>query len=301
MNSCNKLIIELERSRVYYFKMLSNPLFSGFDIKKSIKNELTELKRELDGHQITNFVYFLTSRKKVRININKSGYHLFSKHEYKLVLEIGKDRKEHIVKNIRFVKMCENSKPTIELTQNTIRIVYSEDCSQSFNIYDFLNIHKYNLDIHTEVHYVGHTNNPQDRPVELNHTGLSKVLLNISNDENDFFVYYNTFNIYAVLKQFYVIKNPKIFEKNNTNEFIQNIFINYFNSSLQVADRVREDGMLRNQIKYLKQNFFINNISCYFEVDKETDYFSFYHNNIHDFRHKFTIQLNKSKLEIIKE
>lgn len=295
-----KLLIELERSRVYYFRMLSNPIFPGVDTKKSVKNEMIELKNELDFYGIANFVYFLASREKVRINVEKSGYNFFDKNKYQLVLEIGRERKKHIIKNILFKEMCGNKKPHIELTRDTIKIIYSKDCSQSFNIYDFLNIIKYNLGIHSKVHYVGHTNNPDKRPVELNHTGLSKILLNISNEENDFFVYYNTFNVFLLNDNLF-LKNINIFEKNNTNEFVQNIFINYFDSALQRDNRVKEDGMLIRQIQYLKSKFSVSNISCYFEVGEESDYFSFYHGDSSNFRHKFKIQSDKSCIEIIKQ
>ena len=85
----------------------------------------------------------------------------------------------------------------VRVTDKFIRVWRSEDSSATYSVHDFIRGHKIPLGIHSHVHYVGITKNPQDRPINREHRGIADVLHNISNEANDFFLFVNTFKVLA--------------------------------------------------------------------------------------------------------
>lgn len=110
---------------------------------------------------------------------------------------IGKEERKFRVKYF-FRKLTQDGEikitPNIRVTEKFLYIEHEDGNSFVISVHDFVKENYIDLGIHTEVHYVGYTRHPHRRPVDFIHRGLSKMLYSVSNDDNDFFVYFSLFN-----------------------------------------------------------------------------------------------------------
>lgn len=290
-------LVEIQYSKICWFDLLINS-HEQVNTRKLIIDELAALKKEVENHLEKRFVYFICSRKKVRFNPKRKTKYGFFDRSIKLQLLIGKEKKPY---NIKFyVVSRETNKvitPKIELDERFITIHDFDDNQHVFSVHDFLREFHINLDLSSEVHYVGYTKNPDSRPTNGAHAGLTETLCNISTDDNDLLIYFNLFKVIARTDEMtrgitIVVPNSMTDEIDVDTEgkIIEKCFIEYFNPSSQNKNRSNEYDELRNNIFKLKNKHRIRSLHFHYEIDEDCDYFTLGSNSVSPSRsHVFTI------------
>lgn len=179
--------IDLINTDCIWYDMIINPP-DDIRTNKIIKNYLSAIQQHVRAHCEKRFIYFLGSRKKVRFSTKrKPKYNPFTK-KIVFTLLIGKEERKFRVK-YSFRKLTPNGEvkitPNVRVTEKFLYIEYENGNAFVISVHDFVKENYIDLGIHTEVHYVGYTRQPNRRPVDLIHRGLSKMLYSVSNDDKD--------------------------------------------------------------------------------------------------------------------
>ncbi|MBN6710452.1 hypothetical protein JFL47_04275 [Haemophilus haemoglobinophilus] len=306
-NLDKKWIVTLDKCHKFWFDLIVNPKQFGAEIntKDLIVNKLKEIEKEVHNHLDKRFIYFICSRKKIRFNLNKKIWrNPFTKYTHIPVL-IGNGTKKKFIK-IKFIDKKSTTQPKIQLTEKFISIFYEEGKAETFPIHEFLDLAKVNLDIYSKVEYVGYTKEPSRRPTNKSHAGLVDILYKISNEDNDFLIYFNTFCVRCIpvednIGLTFLINNALSDEVNIDIEgkIIEKSFISYFDSNLQDKNRKGEEGELKRNLLMLKSKFNINEIEFYYEQLNETDYTVFSSDYVKPMNaHYFSVSLVNDNLVI---
>ncbi|PJG84345.1 hypothetical protein [Conservatibacter flavescens] len=295
-----KWVITLDKYHKFWFDLIVNYKQLGDDIntKDLIVNKLRNIEEEVRSHLDKRFIYFICSRKKVRFNLKKKPWtNPLTKYTY-IHLLIGRDRIKKRIK-VKFIDANSSKSPKIKLNEKFIFIFYENGNTETVPIHEFLDLAKINLGICSNVEYVGYTNEPSRRPTNKSHAGLADILYKISNEDNDFLIYFNTFCVRAMqiesaLGINIVAENGLINEINADKEgkIIEKCFISYFDSNLQDNNKKSEEGSLKNNLFMLKSEFNISKIDVYYNQINETDYTLFSSNSVRAMNeHYFSVSL----------
>jgi len=310
-NSEKNWSIELSNSWMYWYDLLANPNDTGypFDTKKLIVEYLTNLKKKVEQSLEKRFVYFICSRPKIRFNTKKKPtYNPFTK-RYKFHLLVGKKGRKKTARIAFFnIKTEKFEKNKFEITEKYITITDSEGDKTTSSIHDFLSNAEVNFELPTKVEYVGYTKNPDSRPTNGAHSGLSDVLHNVSNEESDILIFFNLFKVstYASSQNQalnFLISNPMTNEINVDLEgqIIEKSFILYFDSDKQNKNKDNEKNELKNNLLKLSKENKIDSIRVYYEFERPTEYWLLSSSSIAPRAdHRFTVKLTDDNLEIIK-
>ena len=143
-------------------------------------------------------------------------------------------------------------------------------------------MHNIALGIASEIHYVGITKNPEDRPISREHRGITDTLYRISNEDNDFFIFINLFKVMSSAESakhglHFVIANSMIDEipTEEEGQIIEGALINYFNTELQQLNKRNESAILNNRLASIAKNNKIEFISLHMELEHPNEYFVF--------------------------
>jgi len=277
--------IDLINTDCIWYDMIINPP-DDIRTNKIIKNYLSAIQQHVRAHCEKRFIYFLGSRKKVRFSTKrKPKYNPFTK-KIVFTLLIGKEERKFRVK-YSFRKLTPNGEvkitPNVRVTEKFLYIEYENGNAFVISVHDFVKENYIDLGIHTEVHYVGYTRQPNRRPVDLIHRGLSKMLYSVSNDDNDFFVYFSLFNPRVISMNnncniMFNISNSQLdeVEVDNEGRIIENCFIRYFDPRLQDDDKDSKRSDLNKMFLDLVKNKMIKKISVNFQYEMKNEYFCFY-------------------------
>ncbi len=305
-NTWKDWLIEVQGSKIFWFDLLINS-HEQVNTRKLIIDELATLKKEVETSLEKRFIYFICSRKKIRFNQNKKPKYSFIDGSTKIQLLIGKDKKTY---NIKFWFASSETgkviKPKVDLDERFITIHDFEDNQHVFSVHDFLQAFNINLNLSSDVHYVGYTKNPEIRPTNGSHAGLTETLCNISTDDNDILIYFNIFKVIALTDEMtrgitMVVPNAMTDEIDVDTEgkIIEKCFIEYFNASSQNKNRNKEHDELRNNILKLKSDNKIRSLHFYYEIDGDCDYFTLGSDSVPPSRqHMFTITANENDFDI---
>lgn len=305
-NSKKEWLIELQQTKMYWYELLVNG-HEEIDTRRHIISQLKSLKKEVESCLEKRFIYFICSRKKVRFCINTppvpTPYYGFMK----LRVLIGREKtsKEFVVSAL----YDENSDlivPEIDSTGRFILFTHQSGRVISFSIHDYLLTFGVNLGLSTKVEYVGMTKNPNDRPLNGVHGGLSDVLYNVSNDDNDILIYFNLFKVIsnAARNEYnisYSIANSMIDEVKVEKEgrIIEKAFRFYFDSNTQIRHRPTERRELINDLKNISNECRIKCLHILFAVEGESEYYKFNSSLISPkHEHCFTVELAQNDISI---
>jgi hypothetical protein len=227
----------------------------------------------------------------------------------KLRVLVGRDKiiKEFVINTLH----DSFGNPIFPEFDDTGRFISFMDSIQGVNtvlsIHDFLLEFNINLDINTEVHYVGYTKNPHTRPLNGVHGGLTSTLCNVSNEENDILIFFNIFKVMCLAKNKKL--NFEFFSANSMTDeinvdqegfILEKSLIFYFDAKNQNKDKERERSEIVNNLKKIRDQHDINCVQIYYEVDSESEYYRFFSSKIPpDSRHLFTVKLDDDKLSVI--
>ena len=273
--------ITLQQSTCYWYELIVNPPDFA-NTKSTIGMMLDSLREEVEKTLEKRFIYFFASRPKVRFDTSRQPrYELFSK---KLVLHllVGREKRRVILKkrlrdpdgNLVF--------PRVELSDRFIRIINGSDSSETYSVHDFLQLADFRIGEPTAVHYVGITKDPGDRPLSRKHRGIADTLYNISNEENDFFVYINLFKVTAHASSaehniVFVAANAYTDEIKTDEEgaIVEGALIAYFECASQRLNKNRERSSFQGMLDEIAQANRIRSVAVHLEVERPSEYFAF--------------------------
>lgn len=298
--------VELSHSTCFWYDLLLHPP-EGFDTKQQIKDYLKKLQATVERELDKRFVYFLAARKKVRFCVSKKPRYSLIGNNLIFYVEIGAKKTRQKITTKIFDQMGKPIKPRIGISERFITIHYTEQFKATMPIHDFLQNCSIELGIYTEVHYIGYTNNPSARPINGTHRGLSDMLYKVSNEEHDFFVFYNLFKVTTIAK------NPSVginfYAANSmTNEIkvdeegriIEKTLIKYFNTEVQELNKPSEEGELENSLVRLATKNKINSVAIHIEMEEPNEMHMFCSRTVKpSTKHLFTSRIVNGAVEIV--
>lgn len=300
--------IALDRSDCFWYELIVNPP-DEFDTKKYALDYLKELQGAVETQLDKRFIYFLAARKKVRFSKAKKPKYSFFGSRLTLYVELGRERKlKKITTQVLDMQTGKPIKPAIEINDRFITFIFTPQSKVSIAVHDFLRNNAIELGISTEVHYVGYTKNPSERPINRAHRGLADTLYRVSNEEHDFFVYYNLFKVLSVASNQnaavnFCLANSMIDEVKVDEEgrIIEKALIRYFQTESQEVNRQSEEKELENSLIKLAAKHKIKSLSVHIEMDTPNEYYRFFSRSIDPSdKHIFTCQLSGNSVEIEK-
>ncbi|WP_350431135.1 hypothetical protein ABIS04_11365 [Shewanella sp. H8] len=299
-----RINIELSQSTMYWYELLVSN-FQDFDTPKLIKDDLKKQKKELNSNFKKHFIYFICSRKKIRFDITKKIKKVWFKDKVRIPLIIGKEKKKTSI-DITFIDRATGkfTLPKIDLYDKFITIHDLDGNKESYPIHNFLEKMGLDIGFPSKVEYVGYTMNPDTRPTNGAHTGLSDALYKTDNDDVDILLYFNTFNTICTSNQNGVdvsVENAKAKWLSVKDEgfFIEKSFIFYFDSVNQFRNKENESKELINLLKKFKSRNKIDNVLFYYEFIRDTEYWELTSTKCLPTRsHRFKVSLNGGKWQI---
>lgn len=307
-NSEKDWCITLQQSSCYWFELVVNPPDFG-DTKSGIGRILNNLRTEVEKTLEKRFIYFFASRPRVRFDTSRRPrFEFFSK---KLVLHVlvGRDKKRAILKTL--VRDIEGNviTPRIGLSDRFVTIFHGPDSSETYSVHDFLQYLDFvGIGAPTTIHYVGITKDPADRPFSRKHRGITDTLYNVSNEENDFFIYINLFKVSAHAKNhshgFVFVAANSMTDEIKTDEegaIVEGALIAYFECNSQRINRDKERASFRRQLDSVAKTNKIHSVAVHIEVEQPSEYFAFGSESVqHAHSHTFVFESVHGNLELTK-
>lgn len=298
--------VELSRADIYWYDLVVNPP-AELDTRKIIVDQLKSLKKSVEESLEKRFIYFICSRVKVRFDILK-------KHKYGLLdgkfyfhLLVGREKKRMAVNTVfRDAKTGSVIRPKIEISEKFISITDKYGNSITMTVHDFLMASNIDVGYPTLVQYVGYTKNPDIRPTNGVHGGLSEVIYKLSNEENDIFIIFNLFKVIvnavnSSRMMNFIIPNSMTDEIKTDLEgqILEKCLIFYFDSSNQTKNKKKEKLELIGNLNKIATNNKINSIQFHYEVDGDSEYWRLGSSNVEpNHRHLFSIEMINGKMNI---
>ncbi len=297
--------VELQQSSRYWYELIINDS-KEYPFRKNIFQELKELKNLVKEQLDKRFIYFITTRQKIRFSKTKKPRYAWFGNKLYVYLEIGANKKKKRIAVEVFDEKMQPVKFNVETTDTIISLIDKTGLKMSFSVHDFLEMNAVDLGITSEVHYVGYTKNPDTRPINGLHAGLTDTLYNTSKEEYDVFVYYNLFKVttQAANKAYginFVIPNSMTDEVKVDQEglILEKCLILYFDALNQNRNREKEKSELENHLIELANEFKIKRVIFDLEMEQPTEYFRFGSSAVETKdRHWFTCEMSESGVEI---
>lgn len=297
--------IELLRVTSLWYEFMMND--DWVEAKEQIVQGLKAYRATIDETCEKRFIYFIGTRKKVRFDTEyvptlENGI-------LKMQIEIGveKNKKEISLKLSDHFERVDAA--SVSFYEKMIIIDFDEDDSATIGVCDFVSMSGCDLDVSTNIHYVGLTKNPESRPISGQHRGLTKTLYENSSAEHDIFIFYNLFRVYSVSddpksNNYYTFANSMIDEVNVEDEgrIIEKLLILYFTPPSQRGNLKNEVGELKSKLLTLTTKYKINKINFSYELEERGGkMFCFGSSDIKSsFTHQFKCELSGGKILLSK-
>ncbi len=298
--------VELIQSTCFWYDLLLRPP-NGSDTKQHITDYLKQLQAIVESQLEKRFIYFLAARKKIRFCETKKPRYSFFGNDLVFYVEIGRERlRRKVTTRMVDVLTGQPIKPAVDVSDRFITFQFAPNHATSMSIHDFLQYSGVEIGIDTEVHYVGYTKNPSKRPIDGAHTGLSRMLHRVSNEEYDFFVFFNLFKVTSVAASStagmkFCIANSMIDEIKVDEEgrIIEKALIKYFNSEIQEINRENENAELGNSLERLAAKNNIKSVTIHIEMEEPSETHRFFSRTVNPSdKHVFTCRIEDGGVEI---
>lgn len=286
-NAQKNITIELQQWFQTWLHTITEPhnLHPDIDTSQVTRNFLRAFKNTVKESFDKKFIYFICSRKRVRFNVKKQPCSTFFRQKIKIYLII--ENRTHInitiSKNHPILSIINPSR--IIVTEENITFYDNDLNTVTMDVHKFLMEFNINLGISNRVEYVGLTVSPDERPTDLNHAGLSRILLGHAHKKElrDYFIYHHVFKVLNETQSSFginfLIANGWTDEIDIKTEadIIEKSFILYFGSDYQSKTVESDNSSLTNNLKKLLENNNIQKIRFYYELaDCSRDYATFY-------------------------
>ncbi|RZN98122.1 hypothetical protein EKG40_31420 [Pseudomonas moorei] len=311
-NAKKEWVVELQRYHMYWYDLVVNPqeVAEYFDTRQLIVDYLKRVKAEVEAELEKRFVYLICSRERVRFNTAKAtSYNPFTR-ATKLHVLIGRDRTKKTIRckffDVQRQRFC---KPKVELSEKYITITDARGDQVTLSIHDFLEATDISLGLDSRVEYVGYTKNPESRPTNGGHTGLSDTLHRLADDSRDSFIYFNLFKIITRANDEMSMLNFA-FANAMTDEvgvelegkILEKCLIFYFDAAGQNRNKKNELAELEKSLRKIFKEQKINKIRVHYEFEKPTEYGVFSSSKVRrNARHAFTVQATEHGVVITEE
>lgn len=299
--------VELSQSTCFWYDLLLHPP-EGFDTKQQITDYLKQLQVTVESQLDKRFIYFLAARKKLRFCVSKKPRYSFFGNDLVFYVETGRERiRKKVTTRIFDAQTRQPIKPPVEVSDRFITFHYTPNDKVSMSIHDFLQSSGIEVGINTEIHYVGYTKNPSERPINGAHRGLSDMLYRVSNEEHDFFVFYNLFKVLSIgMNQNapinFCVANSMIDEIKVDEEgrIIEKALIKYFSTEAQEINKENEEAELENSLEQLAAKNNINSVAIHIEMDEPSELHRFFSRSVKPSdKHVFTCRIGNDGVEIV--
>ncbi|QFY44222.1 hypothetical protein F6R98_17590 [Candidatus Methylospira mobilis] len=299
--------VELNNSTCFWYDLLPHPP-EGFNMKQQIADYLKQLQAIVESQLDKRFIYFLAARKKLRFCVGKKPKYSFFGNDLFFYVEIGRERiRRKVTTKILDSQTRQPIKPPVEISDRFITFHYTPDHKVSLSIHDFLQDSGIELGINTEIHYVGYTRSPSERPINGAHSGLSDMLYRVSNDEHDFFVFFNLFKVSSIGMNRsapinFCVANSMVDEVKVDEEgrIIEKALIRYFSTEAQDISKRNEESELENSLERLAAKNNINSVAIHIEMEEPSELHRFFSRSVEPSdKHLFTCRMRNGGIEII--
>jgi hypothetical protein len=297
--------VHLDYVHIFWYDLIVNSP-DKFDSKKIIFSFLKNLKLTVEENLEKRFIYFICSRKRVRFSTKRKPKYSVLLEKFKIYIEIGKEREESHI----FLPLFDREITSeIKITEKFIIFKKSDGSTITCSIHDLLLNFNISVGFDTQIHYVGYTKNPDSRPINGSHSGLSDVLYNVSNEDNDIFICFNLFKVISNSTSSsynfqFVIANSMIDEVKADLEgrIIEKCLILYFDANNQMKNKEKEKIELKNNLIKLSLENSIHSIHFLYELEQENEYYRFSSSNVAGaHKHFFTAKLDCEEPVIYKD
>ncbi|WP_423820695.1 hypothetical protein V5738_10160 [Salinisphaera sp. SPP-AMP-43] len=279
----------------------------SFPTREAIVAELKYFKKQVESSLEKRFIYFIASRTRVRFKSNKQPRYTRLGSKLILNLEIGAKRKnKKIIVSVIDEQTGEPCRPVVQTTPEHITFKHASGKTVTYAVHDFLSHTKNDLEISSEIHYVGYTKNPNSRPINGSHAGLNDVLYSIPTEGRDIFVFYNLFKVLSCANNNkynmnFVVANSMTDEVDVDTEgqLIEKTLLLYFNAKLQKRNKRKELAELRQTLKQLSQKLRLTSVTVSYALEQPDSYFRFMSSEIDpSYEHLFTCYLDRENVAI---
>lgn len=286
-NAKKTVTIELQQWQQTWLHAITEPhsLNPEIDTGQITRDSLKSFKNTVKDNFNKKFIYFICSRTRVRFNPKKQPHHTFFRKKIKIHLIIEERTYKTIILSKDHPILVAINPSKITVTEENITFYKNDHKFLIMDIHKFLMDFHINLNISNRVEYVGLTINPEKRPTDLNHAGLSRTLSGHAHrkEVRDCFIYHHIFKVLVISNPSVgidiVIGNGWTDEINIDTEadIIEKSFILYFGSDYQKKTATSDNSNLTNKLKELLKNSNIEKIEFRYEFDDcSRDYASFY-------------------------
>ncbi|HBI1354255.1 TPA: hypothetical protein JI406_RS16915 [Acinetobacter baumannii] len=263
--------VTLDLSNFFWYDLIVNPPENTL---KSIKSYLNDFKDYVEKTNEKKFIYFFTSRKKVRFNIEKQPKFYWLD---KSIMSIDGLVENKIKKKFEIKLPKDNIPDKVCVDEKFIYFYYGKNVI-SYSVHDFIKICNINLGITSEIHYIGITSDPVKRTLSRVHRGYADMLYHVSTSENDIFLTINTFKVASHTsiesRGLNIIStNSMIYDVDWEKEgsIIEKALIYYFNAKCQHVDK-NAWGEFRNLLGVEMKDKNIKSVSFHLELNEPTEY-----------------------------
>ncbi|RZG47722.1 hypothetical protein [Acinetobacter wuhouensis] len=293
--------ITLDQSMFFWYDLIVDP---PEGVLNAIKDSINNFKNYVNQTNEKKFIYFFTSRKKVRFNINKQPRtSFFNKRILFVYFLVGsKNKKIGISYND-----TDGIPKKVRVDEKFIYFSYEVDNEIAYSIHDFIKIGNISLGIESEIHYVGITADPVKRTLSRSHRGYADMLYNVSTSENDIFLTISTFKVMSHTKIAshnidILTTNSMVYDIHLDKEgaIIEKSLIHYFDTKCQEVDKNAKGEFKNLFLKEMKSKN-INSVSFHLEMNESTEYDVIGSRYIPpNVSHSFMWELNNNQLELTK-
>jgi ribosomal protein L20A (L18A) len=299
--------IELSQSTYFWYDLLVHPV-EGFDTKRQVIDYLKQLEAMVESQIDKRFIYFLAARTKLRFSVTKKPRYSLFGNDLIFYIEIGRKKiRKKFTTKVFDAQTGRPIKPSIEISERLITFQYAPNQKISVSVYDFLQNCEIEVGINTEIHYVGYTRKPSERPINGSHRGLTDMLYKVSNEEYDFFVFYNLFKVLSIARNenhliSYCVANSMIDEVKVDEEgrIIEKALIKYFCTELQKVNKQNEEAELENSLERLASKNRIKSVAIHIEMSEPSELYRFFSQSVAPSdKHLFTCRIGNDGVEIV--
>lgn len=241
---------------------------------------LDHLRRQRQKHEAFSnrqFVYFIARRPKLRLAQSR-GAKLIG-HEVELrVLKGG----AWLPRKIRLPVLMRPNRDGVIAAPCDLRIAgdqlvftFLDGGTATTTLFDYLAAADTDLSLQSTVEYVGVTLSPATRPSNLEHRGLLETVYHTNSEHEEIVLLFNTFHVRAAAatEQLTVMSSNSLLNQLQIRpeaEFIEKLFIDYFEPEQQRCVLVDERTRLRNLERELEKTG-VRTIALTYEVDAASD------------------------------
>ncbi|WP_341363745.1 hypothetical protein P8T57_16795 [Thalassospira sp. SN3W] len=280
-NTEKTLHISLIETKQVWHQIILDEL-NGEKIRKSISNELSDLKEKIRNFSDRQIIYFISRRPRVRLY--KPIKYSFFGNTITIPIEIGENRKRRKLRcNLSYLDSTgKKHRPSISSTSKLVRLGIG-DSTLDFPISIFLQEFGIDLGICSEITYIGRTDDPKRRVIDGNHRGLSDTLSMSLDSGDDVFVHFNLFHAryHSEIPEkgiHFLASNSLLdyVEIKEEAEIIEKLFINYFRPSTQSGSKSTDSTRLKKSVSRLNSNKNVKSIIVSCELNNSAHDFNFF-------------------------